>query len=334
MYDGIDRELAPRRIVHVLSGNVLPPTFTMLVRGWLLGAAQWLRPASREPLFAACLLEALEEIAPELAATAAVLWWPHGAPLEAAVLREADVVTVQGDDASVAAVGERVGRAAPGARCVGYGTRWSLAVVSRAAEADQTTAGAVAWDMALFDQQGCLSPRLVLAEDCPALEGWCAALAAALAELESEMPRGPLPEPARAALRLWRESMRLEQALGGVRRLWESPKTTAWAVALADRARWLEGPLDRHVPVVPFASDDDIDAVLEDRVERLQGVAAALAGWDEARIRRLLARLRPTRCVPPGQLHLAPPGWAQDHQAPLGSLLRGSPRTRARDRDR
>lgn len=323
--EGLDAEAlqrrAPRRVVHVLAGNVLPPTFALLVRGWVLGAAQWLRPAGREPLFAACVAAALPELAPALADTLAVLWWPHDdARTAPAVLGGAQLVTAHGDDASVAALERQVALQAPAARFVGHGSRWSLALVSAAAQTEATARG-LALDVALFDQQGCLSPSLVLAERGPGLETWCGAVAAALADLERRMPRGPLPPPARAALRHWRRAARLDQALGSALRLWESDGSTAWALVLRRDLPVPLSPLDRHLAVVPVATVDDIGALLGARCRQVQGLAAALEGWTEEACRSALALLRPTRVARPGELQAAPPGWRQDHRAPFGSWL-------------
>jgi hypothetical protein len=307
----------PQRIAHVLAGNVLPPTFAVLVRGWLLGAAQWLRPAAREPLFAAALAAWVKEFAPDLAPTFAVLWWPHGAETEDLVLAKAEVVTAHGDDASVAALQARTAAVAPGARFCGYGDRWSVALLSREALTRANAAG-VARDVALFDQQGCLSPSLVLVEDCAAAHGWCADLARALADEEQRQPRGPRAAVARAGLRLWRESMRLGLALGTARGFWESEGSTAWACALLELGSPPgEAPLDRHLAVLPFGTEGACIAALGERSRRIQGIAADLDGWDAARRDALLARLAPTRVATPGTLQLAPPDWRQDHLAPL-----------------
>jgi hypothetical protein len=311
------------RLVHVLAGNVLPPTWTMLVRGFLVGAPQWLRPAEREPLFAPCVAAQLASVDPELAQTFAVLWWPHAdADVEPEVLRAAQIVTCQGDDASVVAVGARVTALAPQACVVGYGARWSAALVTRGAQ-PAATAAAVAHDVALFDGHGCLSPAVVFAEDGPALEPWCAALAESLAAIEARMPRGTIAPEGRAALRAWRDGQRLGRALGTIRGVWESAGSTAWAVVLQQNCEWPDPPFDRHVVVLPFTRLQDVTAALGARAERLQGLAVAWDDWGVARRDAWLAALAPTRVAPAGTLQQAPPGWRQDHRPALASLVVG-----------
>jgi acyl-CoA reductase-like NAD-dependent aldehyde dehydrogenase len=316
-----ERNLLARRILHVVAGNVLPATWILLARGWLLGAAQWLRPSEREPLFAACLLADLGEIAPELAACTALLWWPFAdAATSHAVVAGSHAVTVQGSDDAVAAWQHEAGRCKPAPLFIGYGSRWSGALVTRAGQTRDSARGA-ARDVALFDQQGCLSPTLLFAERGAGLEQWCRQLAEELVDLERNMPRGPLGARARAALRSWHENARLDQAVGDLQGLWAPERSTAWGVVLLRRCAAYESPLDRHVVVVPFSDPEEIVRGLGSHLERLQGLALAAPDWSDSKRKAVLERLQPTRTAPVGSLQLAPLGWPQDHHRPLRSLI-------------
>lgn len=308
----------PRQILHVLAGNVLAPTVQMLTRGWLLGAAQWLRPASREPLFAVCVMSELESVAPALAGCTAVVWWPHASASEAAVIRSSDTVTVQGDDSSVEALRQRVERLHPRATFVGYGARWSAALLSEKA-LTPANARALANEVALFDQQGCLSPTVVFVERSPRIATWCGELARALADLESRMPRGRLTPEARAGLRHWHENARLKRVLRRIDGLWE--ESILWGVALVSDLASVDSPLDRHVIVNPFDRIEQLDVAMGARLERLQGLAIALDGWSAAARGRALARLNPSRAATVGTLQWPPPMWSQDHKPALASLF-------------
>src|SRR5207248_1555027 len=74
-------------------------------------------------------------------------------PIAAAALGRAEVVVATGSDATLAALVPRLGR-----RLIAHGPRWSVAVVERAAAAE---VDAIALDVALHDQRGCLSPHAV-----------------------------------------------------------------------------------------------------------------------------------------------------------------------------
>lgn len=66
----------------------------------------------------------------------------------------------------------------------------------------------LALDCALFDQRGCLSPRLVLVSgDAEAAPSWARALARQLAELESTLPPGKLEAAERADITRYRSNL-------------------------------------------------------------------------------------------------------------------------------
>src|SRR6185437_11741895 len=72
---------------------------------------------------------------------------------------ECDFVVALGDDASLA-------RVTGAARLFGFGSRTSGALISLAAPANLATlASALARDISLFEQQGCLSPHQIFIED-------------------------------------------------------------------------------------------------------------------------------------------------------------------------
>lgn len=316
----------PQRLVHVLAGNVLPPTWSLMMRGWLLGAAQWLRPSAREPLFAASILRRVAPLEPLLAQMTAVGWWPGATPLGAmdsmgrAVLKKADVVTVHGEDASIEAVATTLQRMEHRARCIGYGSRWSCVLLGEGG-LTREIASAVAYDISLFDQQGCLSPTRVYGPPGSRLEEWCGWLAESLAQSQERLPRGEPGDWARTSLRHWMEQMRLRLAQGDMQRLWESKEGTDWSVALSRACEAWSSPLDRHVVVSPAQDASELCNVLGEQVESLQGVGVAPDPSQDRYLLAIVDRLQPTLVQPAGQLQLAPPSWHQDWRAPLRSLL-------------
>jgi len=102
--------------------------------------------------------------------------------------------------------------------------------------------GALAEDIALFDQRGCLSPRVVLVNAEPALAGQLAReLARELAELEQRVPRGQLSAGELSAITKYRDTAHFtgevfEAGLG--------------YVSLAHEARWLLPPTGRNIHVL------------------------------------------------------------------------------------
>ena len=65
--------------------------------------------------------------------------------------------------------------------------------------------------MALYDQQGCLSPQLIYVEEGGAVtpKEFAALLATGLAHWHTELPRGPVPPEVSTAIRRARDEARM-----------------------------------------------------------------------------------------------------------------------------
>ena len=172
-------------LLIALLGQVLEPRPAIVVRN-----------SRREPFFTPLLLGALEEIDPALVANVAVLLWDYeDAALQAGVLREADLLMIVAGDATIASIEEDVRRAEVSPRIHRHGHKVSFIAASRdalTAERLRMVAPLAALDTAIWDQNGCLSPRLHFVEEGGALspEDYAAAVTEALRALSPRLPGG------------------------------------------------------------------------------------------------------------------------------------------------
>jgi len=201
---GLARPVAPpRTLVGFASGNI--PGAALLIA--LLGQVLDPRPAviarnsRREPFFTPLLLGALEEIDPALVANVAVLLWDYGhadAPegaVQAAVLREADLVLMVAGDATIAQIEADIHRAGATPRVHRHGHKISFIAVAQALltpERLPLLAPLAALDTAIWDQNGCLSPRLHFVEEGGRLapEDYALAVTEALRAISPRLPWG------------------------------------------------------------------------------------------------------------------------------------------------
>lgn len=132
----------------------------------------------------------------------------------------------------------------------------------------------LALDSALFEQRGCLSPRLVLVSGDPeAAPSWAAALARQLAELESTLPPGRLTEAERADITRYRSNLAYAGQLFRAGRGF---------VGLAPSAAPLElAPVGRNLHVV----------VVEDPAAALRAISAHVTTYAAAGPSSLLQAL-------------------------------------------
>jgi hypothetical protein len=307
----------------VLAGAIPMPTLQALVAPLALRTPVLAKPASRDPVSAELVARSLAEVDPELGACVAVAPLSRADVAAQGALLEADCVVAYGDDASVASLAART---APTRRFVAHGHRLSVALLgpeaTRGAALRDAAAG-LALDVALWDQQGCLSPIALYVVDAEATATGRVAeeVAAALAEAEARWPRGRLDAAAAARFAQERDEAELRASAGSGAALHADP-AGAWCVVREADARPRLAPLARFVRVHPLADAGDLAGALGPLRRHLAGVALAGFGARQPQLARELAALGASWICSPGALQAPPLGWESGGRGVLASLVR------------
>jgi hypothetical protein len=300
----------PALVVQVLASNVPALALPAIALGCLAGAAVVVKSGRADPHSAPAFERALAAVDPDLAATVVTTYWAGGdRAIEESLFVRADVVVATGGDAALAALGARV----PG-RLVAHGPRTSVVVLSREGLADlHALVDAVALDVALHDQRGCLSPHAVYVEAGGAVDVRALAerLAQAMRVLATRLPLGPATVEERAAAGVARAGA-----------AWE-PGTTVLesgggAVICDERIR-LYRPTNgrRTVRVHPVDTLATLPELLAPGAVECVGVAGA----DPAALASSLRARGVSRLCPPGRMQRPPLAWPRGQLPALGSLL-------------
>lgn len=299
----------PRVTAVWLAGSIPPAAFSAIALPLLAGSAVYAKPASADPHSARAFADSLRAIDPGIAAAVAI-----GA--DAKALELADAVVAHGSDETIAAIRARVGPARP---FLGYGHKVSLAAIGAAVDPG-LAAQRLARDVALWDGRGCLSPAWALVRDSP--RGRAAelarALAAALEEIEDELPRGRLDAAeaaellelrARAAVR---EGTRLEMAAGA----------SIWTVALEAGDQRPPPGMFRFLSIVPYTDDAALARFCAGLAPHLSCVGHAGFASEVPALARIAVSAGASRLCPLGRMQLPPLDWNHDGQSPIRPLLR------------
>jgi acyl-CoA reductase-like NAD-dependent aldehyde dehydrogenase len=306
------RAYGPRLLVCLFSGN-LPgiPAFDLAL-ALALKSACLARPAAAEPHFAGLFARSVAEVDPLLGRCLAVARWAYDDPTP---YEWAGAVLAYGSDQSIAAIRQMV---PPGIPFIGHGHKIGFAVVGREAATAQT-AHLLALDVAMYEQQGCVSPQMAFVERGGALTPteFAQACGEALAALEEEMPRGRLSLDEATALRGARD-----EAEFAADALFASPGDLAWAVVHEERPRFLPSPLNRLLR--SFAVDDlaEVPAVMAPQAGYLQTVTFAGPSDRLEALAEELGRLGASRVAPIGRAQQPDPLWRHDGKPTAGALVR------------
>jgi hypothetical protein len=305
----------PPHLLIVHAGNVPGVAITAALRGLLVRSGVLCRAPEAEPGLLAHFARALAEAHPLLGRCLATTWWPadRKAPWAAWVKRSGKVVVYGGGEA-VTGVRQRV---PPEADLVVYGPRVGIAAVLPDAPLAEAAA-ALARDGCAYEQQGCVSPRLVFAVGSDGRE-----LGEALAEaLERETAGRPPPTPdAETAVAV--RSARAEAEFAGLGgrpvRLLASGEASTWTVVVGGDPLRTEG-LPRFLRVHGVEDAAELERTLGPLEGRIQSVGYAGSDGLEG-IAGVAARLGACRVAPVGTLAWPPPEWLHDGRPQLLPLL-------------
>lgn len=326
---GKSRAYGPEITTHVFSGNVPGLAAQSLVMALLLKSASFGKLASGEPLFATLFARSLIALEPRLADCFAVTWWPGGEALEtqAAAFSRSDAVIAYGSEAAVSTIQRQV----PGAaRFLGYGHRLSFGLIGREALTSsrqaQRLAARAAYDVAKFDQQGCVSPHLFYVEEGGETtpREWAALLAGELERLRGNMPRGTLTAAESASVAAFQRNAEFRSSLDPDRvTLFTAsvPREGATVVFDADPV-FAPTCLNRTVAVKPIAGAGEVIALLQPVRAFLQTAALALTPERCDALADALGAAGVTRICPVGKMPDPDPAWHHDGRFNLLDLVR------------
>ena len=349
-----DRKGTPRQafgpewMLQIYAGNVpgLPvwPFYSALA----MKSALLAKTSSQEPVLAPLLARTIAEEDPDLGACIAVVWWKGGTDeLDRAAIRGAPAVLAFGGEFAT----ERIAREAhPEARLVLHGPKVSVAYVS-AASLKRSSLGPLAaraaYDVALYDQQGCLSPHAIFVERGGEVgpAAFAAALGAALEELRDGLPRREPEAQQSARVQLYRAQAHFEEAQGNRdTRVLASAGGTDWTLIYEDGARFEPTPAHRTVRVHAVSGAGEvvealapaaryIEAIgLEAKGRERSAIAAEFASMGVPRIAALGSLQRPELSGTHGGVHRLQPflRWSTVEQVSPARTRRPSPKRRSR----
>jgi len=289
----------------LLAGAIPMPTLLALLAPLVLRSGIVTRAASRDPLTAHVVADSLRARDSQLGEALALVEFDHRDSAALAAFLAADCVVATGSDATVAEVGARTR-----GTLVARGHRLSVAVIGRDAD-PQIAANALALDVALWDQLGCLSPvAAYVVGSREATRRTAEALADSLERIEQHLPRGIVPAEAAARIAHERADAELRAAAGADIAL----RTGAsWTVVTEADARPRTAPLHRFVRVHPIPDVGALESALAPYANHLAAIGfsgAPLPGTYGASLTCALGRMQ------------APPlTWRQDGIGTLEPLI-------------
>jgi hypothetical protein len=290
-------------LLVVLSGNIPGLVVQPLLPALALRRPTVLKTARGEPIFTPAFVAALVRRLPALAGGVSVRSWRGGLGAvgvesieseESYWLEQATTVVAYGGAEAIDGLRRRTA-----GQLLDYGPKLSLGLVGDSSSPFRYSAG-IARDIALFEQQGCLSIQalFVLGDPLP----WAEAVRCELELLAIAWPPPELPVAVAASVHALRAEARM-------RGLWvgEQPLRHGTVVVEEADAPLRPSPGGRSVRLYPVATSSEVLGRLEGWKGQLQGVALAVP--EAGSLALGLEALGVSRLASPGDLQSPDVSW-------------------------
>ncbi len=292
---------SPGTMLAITGGRLPDPALTVLVTALMLRIPVLIKPPSAHADFTRVLVSAIQEADPDIGACIGMLDLSGRSPELQEYIRLSQQVMVFGDDETVA----RVRAARPGRPVIGFGHREAVEVVM--GTCTDKVFDAIARDICMYDQAGCLSPHVVaLHRDAMPVGTFSRRLYKSIRAWEQRLPTGKITLDDLAGGRIFIQDLKKR---GGhlVERDNIFPN-----VAFDISRPFHSGPGNRFVQVLTFSDPDDLYSLLAPLHGHIQAFAVHpdpgdLVPW--LRQHPVCAGAWLTR---PGTLQSPPLTWPED----------------------
>ena len=311
-------------IGHVAPGNLFPPVVQSLFHGLLVKSPNLIRASEQDPHFPVLLAQSLIDADLELADAIAVAHWSSAnIGLNREFARQVDTLVVYGSDSTL---NDWKSMIPPEKRFVGFGHRLSVGYVSQdGLKKPEETAALCAFDVAMYDQQGCLSPHCFFLEK-PSIKQWIDfgdCLSEKLRDLDLSLPVGIPDERLGFVIGNLRQQYLFRASQQPERfKPWFS-KNQNWTVLFEADPAFFPSSLGRTIWIRPVSSIEHIGEAVKPWAGKLQCLGTDLSNDHIREYVFLFKSLGFTRICALGSMQAPPITWPNGGMSMLKQLTSG-----------
>ncbi len=317
----VGRPIIPEVVFHNLAGNLFLSGWESITHAALLGATSLVRCSEHDRVFPAIWAYALTTANPLFLETIAICEWPaNDSQRFRQALELCDAAVCFGSDESVQSLRHLTPWNKPFA---GHGSTVSFSLLT----ADELRNNPVEWlaegcayDFAVYDQQGCLSPRALFVEDLYSrdVDRFVDSLHSAMKLLEKNLPRASLTLEDQGALARARDTVLLDAACGGAGRR-VSTNSDPFLLTVKAAHQFSLGPVNRYVDVYLYKQLSEVEELLRSFRGRISTLSLADPRRPPGNI---LSVLQVKRACELGNMQIPPLAWCLDGLRPIQKMLR------------
>jgi len=301
-------------IAHVLAGNIPGLAAAPVLLSLAIKSAVLVKCAAGDTVTPPLVAQSIGAADAELGECVVVADWRGGDhAVDSLAFASADLVVAAGSDAAIAAIAAQVS-----GPFIGHGHKISFAVIDRESLGDgpavQTLAHRLAYDVSLWDQQGCLSPQLCYVESGGrvAPRHFAELLADELGQWARELPGRRLSFEERAAVQRFRQEAEWQPGGGG---LLASADSADWTISIEPDALFVPTCLNRCIRLKVIDDLSALPAALAPHLRHLEAAGVGLAGARAEALAECLTTCGVHRICALGTMQLPDLSWRPDGRA-------------------
>ncbi len=321
MTSGHKKAVGPSLIINILAGNIPGAGLDSVLYSLIVKSATLVKASSVENILPEIFIRSLRKVDPVLGSNVAVTTWPGGnQKLEEHTFGRADLVVASGSVQSLSAI-----RKIAAQKLIGYGHKVSFSLIAKKEIAQvEELARETAYDIALFDQKGCLSPQVIYIIEGGSLTSgaFTECLAERLRDWESLLPRGTAPATTNHQIRKAREEAEWKMLAGKDVTLHASGKGFDWTVIYDNDPTFVPSETYRTIRVKPLNTLFQLREILAPWKPYLECVGLAARDEEYAAIADFLGGIGVSRICPLGKMQTPPIGWRHGGRPRLADFVR------------
>lgn len=306
--------------LHILAGNIPGLGIANIACALLAKSSSLLKVSSDEPVLTPMFARMLCSVDEELALCVAIANWRGGdEEIESAAFRYADAVVAYGSMETILSIRNRM---PPTKRLIAYGHKVGIGIVDAHCNLSDA-ANHLAIDIAVFDQQGCMSPQVtfVLGSHSSAAE-FASLLSSALKAASYRLPVGRLTVERASSIQNWRMVYMMSGA-----KVIASERSTDWTVILLNEPL-IKTPYAHHIacpPRIAIVRGVETPSELHGELHPFRGFLST-AGCElcdacREELLELLAQLGISRICKLGEMQLPRSWWFHDGRPNVADML-------------
>ncbi len=306
-------------ILHLLSGNIPGIGIPSIVYGLLTKSGNLVKVASEEPFLARLFARSVEKVDETLGKCISVAYWKGGErEIEDTAFASVSLVVATGSDETLSDIQKRIPYPV---RFIPYGHKISFGIIGKVAltlNARTLLYERAALDVAVYDQQGCLSPHMFFVQEGgkKTPREFAIQLLEALGDMENTLPPRFLSLDEKLNIRSFLSRYEFHPNA----EIFQSPSGRSVVIFLPE-SRLPLSCLNRVIFVVPFSGISQVLETISGYVGKISTVSVAVTRKQLKALMEPLHRLGVSRICPVGWMQLPSAVWHRDNRPVLSDFL-------------